>query len=87
MIEKTLLFSTHEDMGLIPSPAQWVKGPKVAMSCGVVRRYGLDLSLPWLWLWLEAVAPIPSLAWKLLPYAAVAAIKESKKKKKKGRYE
>ena len=36
--------STHEDVGVIPGLAQWVKGPVsgVAMSCGVGHRCGLD---------------------------------------------
>ena len=39
----------HENVGLIPGLAQWVKGSSVAMSCGVGHRGGLDPT--WLWLW------------------------------------
>ena len=70
--------SIHEDMGLIPGLAQWVKGSDVAMSCGVGHRCGSDPVLLWLWLWLAAVAPIPPLAWEP-PYAAGAALKRKKK--------
>ena len=38
--------------------------------------------LPWLWLRLAAVAPVRPLAWGL-PYAASAALKRQKEKKKK----
>ena len=41
--------STHEDVGLIPGPAQWVKG----------------LVLLWLWCRLAAAAPIRHLAQEL----------------------
>ena len=53
------------------------------MSCGVGRRLGLDLVLPWPWYRLAAAAPIGTLAWDL-SYAAGATQKRKKKKKKKG---
>ena len=41
--------SIHEDPGLIPGLAQWVKGSSVAASYGVGSRHGSDLVLLWLW--------------------------------------
>ena len=52
------------------------------MSCGVGRRFGLNVALLWLWCRLAAVAPIQPLAWEL-PYAAGVALKKPKKQKKK----
>ena len=52
------------------------------MSCGVGRRYGLDLALLWLWCGPAAVALIRPLAWEL-PHATGVALKRQKKKKKK----
>ena len=48
------------------------------MSCGVVRRCGLDLALLWLWHRPAATALIQPLAWEL-PYAADVALKRQKK--------
>ena len=48
----------NEGAGLIPGLGQWVKDLAIAMSCGVGRRYGLDLELLWLWGSTAAAAPI-----------------------------
>ena len=54
------------------------------MSCGVGCRLGSDPALLWLWRRLAATAPIRPLAWES-PYAAGAAQRNSKKKKRKAR--
>ena len=51
------------------------------MSSGVGRRHGTDHALLWLWHRLAATALIRPLAWEP-PYAAGAALKKDKKKKK-----
>ena len=62
-------------MGLIPSLAQWVKGPALPQASVAVAR-----ALLWLWLWLAATAPIQPLAWEI-PYAAGVALKNKNKNK------
>ena len=52
------------------------------MSCGVGRRQGSDLVLLWLWRRPAATALFGPLAWEP-PYAAGAALKGTKDKKKK----
>ena len=60
------------------------------MSCGVGRRYGLNLALLWLWHRTDA-APIQPVVWEC-PYAAGIVLKrkrrkERRKERKKGRKE
>ena len=52
------------------------------MSCGMSRRRGSDLVWLWLWCGRAGKAQIRPLACEL-PYAAGAALKRPKKKKKK----
>ena len=70
----------HEVVGSIPGPAQWVKHPSVAMSCGIGCRHGQDLALLWLWYRPAALAPIRRLDWEP-PYAVGMALKKRKKNK------
>ena len=57
--------SIHEDVGLIPDLAQWLKGSSIAVSCGVGGRPVSDLVLLWLWCRWAAAALIGPLAWEL----------------------
>ena len=70
--------SIHEDMGLIPGLAQWVKGSGVTVSSGVGHRCGSDLALLWLWCRLAAAVPIQPLAWEL-PHATGVVVKSKTK--------
>ena len=51
------------------------------MSCGVGRRYGLDLALLWLWSRPAAVATTGPLDWEP-PHATDVALKRQKKTQK-----
>ena len=67
--------SIRGDEGLIPGLTQWVKDLKVAASCGVGCRCGLDLVLPWLWHRPAVAALIEPQAWER-PYAVGVTVKK-----------
>ena len=56
---------------------------RVAVSCGVGHRRGLDPALLWLWCRPATIALIRPLAWEP-PYAAGAALEDAKRQKKGG---
>ena len=75
--------SVHEDAGLIPGLAQWVKYSMI-QKAGVsvwLGRCGLDLVLLWLWHRPVAAALIQPLVWEL-PYVRCGP-KENKNKNKR----
>ena len=73
------LTGIREDTGSIPGLTQWVKDLASPVSSGVGCRHSSDSVL--LWCRSAAAALIRPLAWEL-PYAACAALKKAKKKKK-----
>ena len=79
--------SIHEDVGLIPGLAQWVKGSSTAISCCIGHRCSSDPALLWLWLWCRpaAAAPIWLLSWEL-PYATGVALKRTNKQRKEKKH-
>ena len=70
--------SFHEDVGLIPGLAQWVRSG-VALSRGVDYRCSLNLASLWLKCRLAAIALIRPLIWE----PSYAILKTKKKKKKR----
>ena len=71
---ETILTSIDEDAGLIPGLAQWVRGSRVALSCGVSHRCSSDPELLWL-------------CGRPAAYAAGAALKSNKERKRERKTE
>ena len=70
--------SIHQDAGLAPGLAQWVKGSSIAASCSVGCGCSLDPELLCLWYWLASSDLTPSLGTSI---CRGAALKKQQKKK------
>ena len=69
------LTSIHEEAGLIPDLAQWVKGSGIAVSCGVGLRCNSDVALLCQGHNPAAATLIQPLAWEI-SYAVGAVLKK-----------
>ena len=69
--------SIHQDAGLAPGLAQWVKGSSIAASCSVGCGCSLDPELLCLWYWLASSDLTPSLGTSI---CRGAALKKHQKK-------
>ena len=78
---ETNLTSIREDAGLDPQPRSVGWGSGIAVSCGIVRRCGLDPMFLWLWCRSAAALPMRALAWEPPCTMGVALKRQIKNKK------